>query len=327
MAHELCTVNGRTAMMYVGEVPWHGLGRHLDAPATARETIAAAGLDYDVRLVGLTTMDGIPVTTRKAVVRADTNDVLGVVGNSYVPVQNAQAFGFLDAVAADGGIRYHTAGALRGGERIWLLGKLPGQIRVKGSDDVTDKFILLSNSHDGSSALRVFFTPIRVVCANTLAMADRSGKGEGISIRHQGDLPAKVREAREVLGLARRYYDDLEIRIDFLAGHHPSAAQLGRYFQALYPDPEDGNASRARNVRDTLHGLFEGGKGQEIPAIRHSSWAAFNAVTEFVDHLRSTRGRSEQERGGNRLESAWFGSGNRLKQHAFRLALDMAANN
>jgi phage/plasmid-like protein (TIGR03299 family) len=198
---------------------------------------------------------------------------------------------------------------------------------VKNSDDLTEQYILLSNSHDGSSALRVFFTPIRVVCSNTLAMADRGGKGEGIAIRHQGNLPAKVREAREVLGLARCYYDELEIRLDFLAGHQPNAAQLARYFEALYPDPGDGSNSRARNVRDTLYNLLERGKGQEIPAIRHSSWAAFNAVTEFVDHHRSTRGRTDHERGSNRLESAWFGSGNRLKQHAFRLALDMAANN
>jgi len=327
MAHELATINGRTSMMYVGEVPWHSLGTRLSAPATALEAIEAAGLDYDIALADLTTTGGIPVPSRKAVVRTDTDDVLGVVGTNYVPVQNRQAFGFLDAIAADGGIRYHTAGALRRGERIWLLGKLAGQIRVKGSDDLTEKFLLLSNSHDGSSALRIYFTPIRVVCANTLAMADRSGKGEGIAIRHQGNLPAKVREAQEVLGLARRYYDDLEIRVDFLAGHHPTAAQLARYFEALYPDPAEGSNSRARNVRDSLYKLFERGKGQEIPGIRHTSWAAFNAVTEFVDHHRSTRGRSDHERGSNRLESAWFGSGNRLKQQAFRLALDMAATN
>ena len=327
MAHELATIDGRTSMMYCGDVPWHGIGQAVAGPATARETIVAAGLDYEVRLAELQTRDGLPVPARKAVVRTDTDDVLGVVGNSYAPVQNRQAFGFLDAVAAEGGIRYHTAGALRRGERIWLLGKLPGQIRVKGSDDLTEKFVLLSNSHDGSSALRVFFTPIRVVCANTLAMADRGGKGEGISIRHQGNLATKVQEAQQVLGLARRYYDDLEDRIDFLAGHHPTAAQLGRYFEALYPDPAEGNGSRARNVRDALYNLFERGKGQEIPAVRHSTWAAFNAVTEYIDHHRSSRGTGEHERGSNRLESAWFGSGNRLKGRAFDLALAMAEDN
>lgn len=103
MAHNLATTNGKTAMMYVGEVPWHRLGTKLDQPATAREAITAAGLDYRVELKPLKTDDGNDVHTRKATVRADTNQVLGVVGNGYVPVQNFQAFGFLDAVVADGG--------------------------------------------------------------------------------------------------------------------------------------------------------------------------------------------------------------------------------
>jgi len=117
------------------------------------------------------------------------------------------------------------------------------------------------------------------------------------------------------------------IRLDFLAGHQPNAAQLARYFEALYPDPAEGSSSRARNVRDALYNLFERGKGQEIPLIRHSTWAAFNAVTEYVDHHRSSRGETDHERGSHRLESAWFGSGNRLKGRAFDLALAMAEDN
>jgi phage/plasmid-like protein (TIGR03299 family) len=198
MAHELATINGRTAMMYVGEVPWHGLGTKLDSPATAREAITAAGLDYDVSLAGLVTVDGIPVPSKKAVIRSDTSDVLGVVGNTYQPIQNADCFSFLDAIVADGDLRYHTAGALRRGEKIWMLAKLPGHIRVRSSGDVTEKYLLLSNSHDGTSCLRVFFTSIRVVCSNTLAMADHDGRGEGLSIRHQGNLASKIRQAREV---------------------------------------------------------------------------------------------------------------------------------
>ena len=327
MGHELNTVNGRTSMMYVGVVPWHGLGRRLDDPATARETIAAAGLDYDVRMINLTTTDGIPVPQKRAVVRTDTNDVLGVVGGNYVPVQNRQAFDFLDAVVADGGLRYHTAGALRKGERIWLLAKLPGQIRVRFSEDVTEKYLLLSNSHDGSSALRVHYTSIRVVCSNTLSLAGREGQGEGIAIRHQGDLASKVRKAQDVLGLARRYFDDLEGKMDLMARHYPSYAQVSAYFKNLYPDPEEGNPSRSQNVRDELFRLFENGKGQEIPEIRGTSWAVLNAVTEYVDHLRPTRARTEFDRAANRLESAWFGSGSLLKQKAFETALEMASQN
>src|SRR4051794_17973173 len=102
MAHELASINGRTAMMYVGEVPWHGLGTRLDSPATAREAMYAASLDYDVSLAELTTTDGIPVPQKRAVIRGDTRDVLGVVGTNYVPIQNSECFAFLDSVVAGG---------------------------------------------------------------------------------------------------------------------------------------------------------------------------------------------------------------------------------
>lgn len=327
MAHELCTVNGRTAMMYVGEVPWHGLGTRLGAPATAREAIQAAGLDYDVELVDLATTDGLPVNGRKAVVRTDANHVLGVVGDRYKPIQNVECFSFLDSVVAAGALRYHTAGALHKGEKIWMLAKLPGHIRVRFSEDVTEKYLLLHNSHDGSSALRVFFTSIRVVCANTLTAADREGRGEGVCIRRQGNLVSKIRQAREVLGIAARYFDDLEGQFDFLARHYPNYAQVSAFYKALVPDPEEGNPARARNTRDELFRLFENGRGQDIPEIKSTTYAAFNAVTEYVDHFRPTRAATEFDRAANRLESAWFGSGSQLKRRALQLALEMASNN
>ncbi|KMS65182.1 hypothetical protein BVRB_038580, partial [Beta vulgaris subsp. vulgaris] len=118
MPHELATTNGRTAMMYFGDTPWHGLGTKLDEPATAAEAITKAGLNFNVVLKPLQTSEGIKVPQRQAVVRTDSNAVLGVVGNSYQPVQNHQCFGFLDAiVVASGELRYHTAGALGRGER------------------------------------------------------------------------------------------------------------------------------------------------------------------------------------------------------------------
>ncbi len=327
MAHNLATTNGETAMAFYGETPWHGLGTRLNEPATAAEAIAAAGLDYNVELTPLVTSDGLPVPKRKAVVRADNRDVLGVVGNGYVPIQNRQCFGFLDAVVADGGLRYHTAGALGRGERIWLLAKLPGHVRVKGTDDITEKFLLLSNAHDGTAALRVFFTPIRVVCQNTLSMAERGGFGQGISILHKGDLVAKVCEAQKVLGLAHRFYDDLEGQINKLASHYATPEQLAGFFKTLYPDPIDAEKTRAENTRRELVRLFEEGKGQEIYDIRHTTWAALNAVTEYVDHHRPTRARTEAERADRRLRSQWFGSGAKLKAKAWGLAMAMANSN
>ncbi len=324
MAHNLATTNGKTAMMYTGEVPWHKLGTKLDQPATAREAIEAAGLNYRVDLKSLNTEDGTAVSQRKGVVRSDTGKVLGVVGNSYVPVQNYQAFGFLDAVVAEGGLRYHTAGALGNGERVWMLAKLPSQIRVKNSDDVVDKFLLLSNTHDGSTALRVYFTPIRVVCQNTLNMAEGRSVGQGIAIMHKGDLHTKIREAQRVLGLAERFYDDAEGMIETLAHHTPNPEQLRSYFEALYPDPTDADNARAKKVRENLAQIFETGIGLDIPEIKGTSWAAYNAVTEWVDHYRPARCANPLDRASRRLHSSWFGTGAKLKAKAWNLALDMA---
>lgn len=324
MAHNLATTNGRTAMMYAGEVPWHGLGTRLVEPATAREAIEAAGLNYLAELKDIQTDDGTPVPQRKAVVRSDTGDVLGVVGKSYIPVQNHQAFGFLDAIVAEGGLRYHTAGALRKGERVWLLAKLPDHIRVKNSDDLVEKYLLLSNSHDGSTALRTLFSPIRVVCQNTMNLALREGRNQGISILHKGDLASKIREAQRVLGLAERFYDDAAAKIDILASHYPTVDQVQRYFESLYPDPSDADNSRAKRVRETLTGIFDTGVGLDMPEIKGTTWAAFNAVTEWVDHHRPTRAANPTDRASRRLESAWFGSGARLKAKAWSQALSLA---
>jgi phage/plasmid-like protein (TIGR03299 family) len=329
MAHELSTTaDGRTAMMYCGEAPWHGLGTRLDAPATAAEAIAAAGLDYEVTLTPMATTDGLPVPQRRAVVRADTRVVLGVVSDRFVPVQNRQAFGFLDALVAEGGLRYHTAGALGQGERIWLLAKLPEQIRVRGGDDLVDKYLLLSNAHNGSAALRVLFTPVRVVCANTLSLAHRQGAGEGVSIMHKGDLEAKIRQAQQVLGLAQRFFDDAAAVIDRLAGYSPSSAQLTAYFRELYPDPEENkNNGRAAKARAELQRLFEEGVGHDQPGVKGTAWAAYNAVTEYVDHHRSARGLDDRDRASRRLDSIWFGHGAQVKERAWNLALEMATSN
>jgi phage/plasmid-like protein (TIGR03299 family) len=326
MAHEIAMVDGKASMMYTGETPWHGLGTRLDDPATAAEAIQAAGLDYDVELAPLCTRDGIPVPQRKAVIRNDTQEALGVVGNNYVPIQNRHCFNFLDAVVADG-LRYHTAGALGRGERAWMLAKLPDVLRVGSTDDIVDRFLLLSNAHDGTASLRCFFSPIRVVCANTLTLAHKNGRGDGIAIRHVGDLAGKVRQAQEVLGLARRFYDSLQDQIDVLAGHYPTSAQLTGYFESLYPDPAEGSNSRARGVREGLFRLFERGMGQDVPGVRHTTWAAYNAVTQYIDHGRSSRGSDPEERSSNRLASIWFGSGAQLKSRAFDLALQMATDN
>ena len=142
MSHNLLIQNGEASMMYVGGLPWHGLGTRLDRPATAKEAIQAAHLDWQVRKLPLCAVDGLlhlPVRDRYGVARDGSLDVLGVVGRDYTPVQNREAFAFFDPIVGKNAAIYHTAGALGRGERVWILAKLPDSIRVVG-DDITDKY-------------------------------------------------------------------------------------------------------------------------------------------------------------------------------------------
>ena len=156
MGHGIWNNSGHASMMYVGKEPWHGLGTKLSKPATSAEAIKAAHLDWDVTLKPVAAVDGYreyPIKNRFAIVPCDgwgTTDcpVFGLVGRGYTPLQNREAFAFFDPIAGKDAAIYHTAGALGRGERIWILAKLPGHICVAG-DDITEKFLLLSNSHEG----------------------------------------------------------------------------------------------------------------------------------------------------------------------------------
>lgn len=166
MAHELFIENGQASMMYVGNAPWHGLGTKLNQPATSAEAICAAKLDWQVVKRPIYAVgDGclFPIPDKEAILRKGEpgqpdGPVFGVVSTQYTPLQNTEAFEFFDSIVEGKQAIYHTAGALGKGERIWILAKLPSSIRVIG-DDITDKYLLLSNSHDASSAIQVKFTP------------------------------------------------------------------------------------------------------------------------------------------------------------------------
>lgn len=329
MAHNLATTDGKTAMFYCGEKPWHGLGTELDGPATAADAIKAAGLDWDVDMAPIQTTAGIEVPMGRAAIRRDTQGVLGLVGTQWTPIQNRECFGFLDGLVDDGGLRYHTAGALGRGERVWMLAKLPGDLRIEGTDDVSEKYLLLSNAHDGRSSLRVFFTPIRVVCQNTLNAAERATQRQGVSIRHTGSVHDKIAEARRVLGFADRFYTRFGEDANRMAKVTLNTAQVRSYFEAVIPGPEDPEKSpraqkSAQENWDALEHLFVNGKGQDLPGVKRTLWAAYNAVTEWVDHKPLKDAGALEDRREARLVSNWFGTGATVKGRAFEAAMAMA---
>jgi phage/plasmid-like protein (TIGR03299 family) len=325
MPHNICTASGRAEMFYVGETPWHGLGTKVEGSATSEVALKAAGLDWTVGLQDMVTSTGISIPMGQAVIREDTAEVLGMVGRRWKPVQNAEAFGFLDSLVADQQLLYETAGALGKGEKVWMMARVPRELRIAGTDDVTKPYLLLTNWHDGFGSLRCFFTGVRVVCQNTLNMAStRKAIASGIAIRHTGNLDNKIDEARRVLGLASQFFDQFETDINRLAAARISRAQVLNYFEEIFPSPEDPAkqkvaARNAEETRDKLLNLFEKGAGAQMKGVKHTYWTAYNAVTEYVDHVvksveQPSLSYTEKEA---RLSSIWFGNGASIKNHAW----------
>ncbi len=316
MGHNLNIVNGKASMMYVREVPWHRLGTRLEKPATAAKAIEAAGLGFTVEKIALKTNDPeLHVDGHFATVRTDTWQVLGVVGSRYSIIQNRDAFATFDALVGEGEAIYHTAGVLGKGERIWLLAKLPDYIRVNGADFV-EKYLLLTNSHDGSGPVRVKLTPVRVVCENTLALA-LNGEEQEVHIRHTAQAGARLKEAHEILGLTNKLYAELDCIFNSMSAKHIDGKSLASYVNAVFPKVSNsGDRSRIIKTREKVLELAETGRGAELS--RGTVWGAYNAVTEFVDHYRLT---SVTDAAG--LKSMWFGSGERIKKQAFRTAMEL----
>lgn len=318
MAHELSIVKNQVEMFYYGEVPWHGLGQSVDNVLTADEAIEAAHLNWEVekREIFFQTGDG---TFTKAngycTVRTDENIPLGIVGKNYVPIQNAEAFSFMDTLVLSREAKYHTAGAIFQGAKVWILAKLPEQIIVK-NDDVVDKYLLLVNQHDGKGALRVFFTPVRVVCQNTLNLALRNAS-IAVNIHHTGDVHRKIEEARRVLGIAITYFDNIEDKYRLLADTTLTTSALKDYVRTVFP----GDSQRRANIRTKILELCEVGAGTDIiePG---TAWGAYNAVAEYVDHFRTSYARNPDRY----LETVNFGSGAEIKTRAFQEAMKLAMN-
>ena len=323
MAHRIHIENGRASMMYVGPPPWHGHGQALDHPATAEEAISAASLDWEVEKQPLYAggegvayrVDGKFAIVPKHKWGTEECPVFGIVGTDYTPLQNRDAFRFFDPIVGEGAAIYHTAGALGDGERIWILVKLPGSIKVTGQD-ISEKYLLLSNSHDGESSVQIKFTPIRVVCWNTLTMA--LSKGPTIRAAHTRDVHERLKHARLTLRLINDHYAKIEETFKRMAATQMTAARLKEYFTTVFPDPSDSNDKqgqrRAVQNRDRAVHLFENGRGNRLSGVRGTLWAAYNGVAEFVDY-RSTRRTQEEQ-----LESIWFGDGYLLKARAFEIA-------
>ena len=319
MAHNLLIQNGQASMFYVEEVPWHGLGVKLNKPATAEEAIRAANLDWPVIKLPLSAgSKHIPVPDKFAVVRKTTqlvqksDPILGVVGKDYTPLQNRDAFRFFDPIVGQNAAVYHTAGALGEGERVWILAKLPGHIRVVG-DDISEKYLLLSNSHDGKSSVQIKFTPVRVVCQNTLTIA--LADGMAYRVVHHADVRSKLERAHEMLGLINERFDEMEGTFQAMSRVKMDSNRLTEYLAQVYPDSKEPEKMELiKRDRSWSEYFFDLGRGNRLPGVAGTLWAALNGVTEWVDHRKSRQNENQ------RLVSSWFGGSYQVKARAFTVA-------
>jgi len=313
MSHEVET------MMYVGKVPWHGLGTALDGPPSIDEALSLAGLDWQVDCRPLFLASGAEAPAR-AVVRESDASVLGVVGRSYRPLQNQEAFGFFQPLVESRLVDLETAGSLSGGKRVWVLARIVGDPLVVQGDDVVERFILLSNSHDGSLAIRVGFTPIRVVCRNTLAYAHETGASKLIRIMHTASAKDALDGVREVMSLADRSFTATAEQFRYLASKPIVAADLKKYIERVFALPEatDPSKQSCPRVLEKVIPLFENGMGAELASAKGSWWGAYSAISEHLTHY---RGRTAD----SRVNSLWFGDSAKLNRVALSTACSMAA--
>ena len=305
------------SMFYTGRTPWHGIGVPLDSPPTAEEAIKAAGLNWRVEKQPIFTPhrgtdDLKEIPGFSAVVRRDKKRVLGIVGRNWQPLQNRDAFKFFDPFIESGAAEFHTAGSLKEGQQVWVLAKLRGDPMTVVKNDEVEKYLLLSNSHDGKAAVNVRFTPVRVVCWNTLSMAESDDASPFLKIRHAGNLKQTMARIQQVVDITHKTFAATLEQYRWLAKRE--VTNINKYILDVLQIPDD--AEKPPRALSNIVQLFEEGRGQDNKLVRGTYWAAFNGITEWVDHPRG--------RDGTRLAAAWYGEGNRIKRRALSIATELA---
>jgi phage/plasmid-like protein (TIGR03299 family) len=308
MAHQVET------MAYAGEVPWHGLGKQVLPDLSPEQMLYEAGLDWSVEKVpAFAEVNGEKVAVGKsALVRSSDSKVLDVVGDDWNPVQNAEAFGFFADFVSEGNMEMHTAGSLKGGQMVWALAKVKDESFELFGNDRVDSYLLFSNPHMYGKSIDVRFTPIRVVCNNTLTLSLGTSSKNSVKVSHRTQFDAE--QVKETMGIASSKLNQYKEMSQFIASKRFTEDSKIEYLEKLFPvlgeakrKQRSKGAQGVLDILDTQPGA-EYGEG--------TFWQLFNGVTYYVDH---EMGRNAD----NRMNAAWFGSGVKKKQDALALAVEM----
>lgn len=331
MAHEVESLTYSQA----GGTPWHGLGTAFNKEVSLKEAMKLAKLDWAVEKWPLEACrpktDGpapshIP-TTSYATVRALDETVLGIVGQNYTVLQNADAFEWFEPFISEKQAQIETAGSLRHGKHVFVLAGIKSDplVVVKKADDIVRKYLLLANGHDGVLSARVGFTPVRVVCANTLAAASATGEGANnrlLRVFHGRRVKETVLAIRDIMSLANQEFEACGEMYERLAATSISKTSFRAYVRNVFlpgplprtPEAKDAAATALDAFLEKLTPLLEGGRGNDRPGVSGTLWAGYNAITEYLSH---SVGKNPMVR----LDSLWFGAGGAMNARALRVAM------
>lgn len=316
MAHMIEFRDGKEQMAYAGETPWHGLGTKVPADLTPVQMLEAAGLNWSVEKVpAFAKVAGKDVSVgRSALVRSIDNAILDVVSDDWNPVQNEDAFEFFNDFVAAGDMEMHTAGSLRNGQIIWGLAKVKESFELFKGDKI-DSYLLFSNFHKYGCSTDVRFTPIRVVCNNTLTLSLNSQVERMVKISHRREFdPSNV---KSMLGVAASKLAQYKEMASFLGSKKAADENIVEYFQRVFPvlGTNETKKKVMSKSAQICYDVLDQQPGAEFA--QGTWWTAFNAVTFVTDHV---TGRSDD----SRLTSAWYGANKNVKTKALELAIEMA---
>jgi len=347
MSHE---IRENDNMFSVREKPWHGLGNVIPEAPSIDEAIIASGLDWTASLKSMKvpmqddqgfTYD-LDVPDNFAIVRNDTQKVLGIVGNRYQVYQNSEMWAFIDEFQKQSGIKLETAGSLRNGRTTWVLAKNGTMEAISG--DPIEEYFLFRNSFDGSSPISCMFTNIRVVCNNTLSAALKGTKNI-FNVRHTASADGQIKEVQRALGIRSKYQAEVAKSFDTLAKYQMGSTDINNFLnekifpvktgtvqtvgfgenvQPLFEISQRGETARTNKIDKVLE-LVETGAGTEISGVKGNAYGLYNALTEYADHEKSVRVTEGRNKAEVKFENAFFGTGSRFKMECFNELMKLAA--
>lgn len=318
MSHMIEMVDGEAQMAWTGETPWHGLGKQVPADLTPEQMMKAAGLDWEVKKIPAYATVGKKriAVGKSALIRTSDNKLLDVVGDDWNPCQNAEAFEFFNDFIGNGDMTMETAGSIMNGKRVFALARVKESFELFKGDKV-DAHLLFSNPHMYGKTIDIQFTPVRVVCWNTLSLSLSLGSKNRVSVSHRVKFDGDT--VKQMMGIAKDKLTTYKEAAAYLGSKRFTDESIQEYFGRVFGTVRGKKAEEDKNSRNAriAYDILEQQPGANFA--KGSWWQGFNAATFMVDHV---IGRNQD----NRMNSAWFGWGRNLKVKALETAMEMAAN-